>query len=151
MINARRADENDSVDIFDWRNDEITREMSYTAHSLGWEEHSEWFAASLSSNSRLLVICEVTDPSTKVAVVRFDIGNNEALISINLPPNARGKGFAKNCLKAAITFFQRLFPYVLLINAEIKTINTASKRTFEGIGFIFIKEHEGIYYYQYVV
>ena len=150
MINARCAEKSDSVDIFNWRNDPITREMSNTLHSLGWEEHCKWFASSLSSESCLLVICEVTDPPARVAVVRFDVEHEKAVISINLPPIARGKGLAKNCLKAAITLFRHLFPYVLSINAEIKDINLASKHTFEGVGFSFIKERKNFQYYQYV-
>ena len=40
MINVRRAHENDSSDVFKWRNDEVTQKMSHTKEAVEWEGHS---------------------------------------------------------------------------------------------------------------
>ncbi len=45
MPNVRKANESDSRDIFDWRNDELTRQMSHTTDLVEWDGHSAWFAA----------------------------------------------------------------------------------------------------------
>ena len=42
-ITVLRATENDSKDILNWRNDELTKKMSMTADSVSWETHSSWY------------------------------------------------------------------------------------------------------------
>jgi RimJ/RimL family protein N-acetyltransferase len=150
MPNVRAAEEKDSLDIYEWRNDELTRQMSHTTDLVEWEGHSKWFAASLKNESRLLAICEEVESTSKVAVVRFDVVNDRALISINLSPSMRGKGLAKGCLSKSIIFFKSLFPNVSYIDAKIKSFNTASKRSFEAAGFVFIKELDDVLYYEAV-
>ena len=56
MPNIRKANEGDSRDIFDWRNDELTRQMSHTTDLVEWSGHSAWFAASLIQNGYLLFV-----------------------------------------------------------------------------------------------
>ena len=48
-IKIRNAKENDTKDIFEWRNDEITREMSHSSEIIEWENHCKWFLSSLDS------------------------------------------------------------------------------------------------------
>ena len=149
MPNIRKANESDSKDIFDWRNDEFTRQMSHITDLVDWERHSSWFAASLTNANRLLVICEDEGTNEKVAIVRFDVEEERALISINLSPKMRGKRKAKGCLRDAISFFQKSFSYVRFINAEIKSINVPSQQSFMGVGFVLVKEDADVLYYEY--
>jgi RimJ/RimL family protein N-acetyltransferase len=151
MITVRAADYRDSKDIFEWRNDELTRHMSHTTDFVQWDEHSRWFAASLTNKSRLLVICEEGETNSKIGIVRFDVDNERALISINLSPDMRGKGLAKKCLSEAIEFFKTFYPNVLYIDAEIKADNRGSKRSFESVGFVLATENGDVLYYQYSV
>jgi len=151
MPNIRKANEGDSRDIFDWHNDELTRQMSHTTDLVEWSGHSAWFAASLTNTKRLLVICEDEDTDEKVAIVRFDIEDRRALISINLSPQMRGKRKAKGCLGDAISFFQRYFSDVRFIDAEIKPINIPSQQSFVGVGFVLVKQDAGVLYYEYAV
>ena len=148
---VRRADERDSRDIFDWRNDELTVEMSHTTDVVEWDGHSRWFAASLTDHNKLLVICEEEITAEKVAVVRFDVEDDRALISINLSPLMRGKGKAKACLKDAIQYFISVYPNVGSIDAEIKSVNVASQRSFEGVGFELVKREADILVFEYSV
>ena len=150
MINARLAIITDSKDIFEWRNDELTRQMSYTSDVVGWDGHSNWFAASLKNKNRFLLMCEEDSSGEKVAVIRFDIENDNALISINISPKVRGRGLAKICLSTSISFFKSKFPLVQHIFAEIKLINEASSRAFKGVGFILKEETNDIKTYEYV-
>ena len=151
MPNIRKANENDSRDIFEWRNDELTRQMSHTTDLVEWDGHSAWFAASVANTKRLLVICEDESTDEKVAIVRFDIEDERALISINLSPKMRGKGKAKGCLKDAISFFKKYFSNVRFIDAEIKTINIPSQQSFMGVGFVLVKNDADVLYYEYAI
>ncbi len=149
MPNIRKANESDSRDIFDWCNDELTRQMSHTTDLVEWDGHSAWFAASLANTKRLLVICEDEATVEKVAIVRFYIEDERALISINLSPKVRGKRKAKGCLRDAISFFQKYFSDVRFIDAEIKPINIPSQQSFMGVGFVLVKEDADVFYYEY--
>ena len=151
MPNVRKANESDSRDIFDWRNDELTRQMSHTTDLVEWDGHSAWFAAALNNTKRLLVICENEDTDEKAATVRFDIEDERALISINLSPQMRGKREAKGCLRDAIAFFQKYFSDVCFIDAEIKSINIPSQQSFVGVGFVLVKQDADVLYYEYAV
>ncbi len=151
MPNTRKANKRDSRDIFDWRNDELTRQMSHTTDLVEWEKHSTWFAASLANPQRLLVMCEDESTNEKVAIVCFDVEDERALISINLSPQIRGKRKAKKCLSDAIFLFQQYFSDVRFIDAEIKTINIPSQKSFMGVGFVHVKEDADVLYYEYAV
>ncbi len=151
MPNIRKANDDDSRDIFDWRNDELTRQMSHTSDFVDWNGHSGWFAASLANKNRLIVMGEDESTNEKVAMVRFDVEDDRALISINLSPKMRGKRKAKGCLSDAISFFQKYFSDVRFIDAEIKSINIPSQKSFMGVGFVLVKENADVLYYEYAV
>ena len=151
MPYIRKASDDDSRDIFDWRNDEITRQMSHTSDFVDWNRHNDWFAASLTNKNKLFLICEEESTNEKVAMVRFDVEGDRALISINLSPKMRRKRKAKGCLSDAISFFQKSYSDVRFIDAEIKSINIASQKSFIGEGFVLIKENAEVLYYEYAV
>lgn len=145
-IKIRSAKENDSKDIFEWRNDELTRQMSHTSEIIEWENHSRWYSNSLDSESRILLICE-DDRKEKIAIIRFDISESNAVISINLNPTQRSKGLAKSCLIESIEFFSKEYIEIKNLIAEIKEENIASQKTFLGIGFTkyTLKDNVGFY------
>ena len=151
MPYIRKANEDDSRDIFDWRNDELTRRMSHISGVTNWNEHSGWFAASLVNKNRLILICEEESTNEKIAMVRFDIEGNRALISINLSPKMRGKRKAKGCLSDAISFFKKSYSDVQFIDAEINSINIASQKSFIGAGFMLSRKEVNILCYEYVI
>ena len=96
-------------------------------------------------------MCEDESTNKKLAMVRFDVEDDRALISINLSPKMRGKRKAKGCLSDAISFFQKYFSEIRFIDAEIKSINAPSKKLFKGVGFVFVKENADVLYYEYTL
>lgn len=150
-IVVRRATETDSRVIFGWRNDETTRFMSHTTDVVEWEQHSEWYEATLKNQNRCLLMCSIITTNEQVAVARFDLDGEVAVISINVSPFMRGKGLSKVCLRAVIAYFLSIYKSVSCIEAEIKSINIASQKAFEGAGFCFQKENDGTQVYKYLV
>ena len=142
----RFATDNDSKNIFDWRNDPLTRSMSHSTKIVDWKQHAKWLANSLDSKNRVLLICEY-DISNKIAVVRFDINESRALISINLNPSYRGKSLGKESLIQSIKFFSRKYPLIKKLFAEVNEENVASKKTFLGVGFEKFKVENHVGYY----
>lgn len=133
-IKVRGARHNDSKDNFEWRNDELTRQMSHTSEIIEWEKHKKWYSNSIDSESRILLICE-DNLNNKIAIIRFDISELNAVVSINLNPTQRGKGLAKSCLIKSIEFFSKEYTEINMLIAEIKEENIASQKTFIDIGF----------------
>ncbi len=151
LIVVRRAIETDSKIIFAWRNDETTRAMSLTTDEVGWEGHSKWYEATLENQNQCLLVCSNAKTHQQVAVVRFDIDGEVAVISINLSPFMRGKGLANVCLREAVAHFSSIYKSVSCIEAEIKPINIASRKAFEGAGFRFKKKSGGMGLFEYLV
>lgn len=149
-IKIRSAKENDSKDIFEWRNDELTRQMSHTSEIIEWENHNRWYSNSLDSEGRILLICE-DNHNEKIAIIRFDISELNAVISINLNPTQRGKGIAKSCLIRSIEFFSKEYIEIENLIAEIKEDNIASQKTFFGIGFTKYNSKENVGFYKKIL
>ena len=142
----RLATDSDSKNIFEWRNDLLVRRMSHTTKIVEWEQHINWFANSLNSENRILLICEQNFVN-KIAVVRFDISESGALVSINLNPIKRGKNLAKVSLIKSIEFFSNKYASTKKLFAEVNEENIASKKTFLGVGFEKFKVENHIGYY----
>ena len=151
MIKTRKAELRDSKVIFDWRNDELTQKMSYTLGIVQWEGHSAWFASSLKNKNRLLLLCYNKKDSKKIAIVRFDVDSTRAMVSINLSPEMRGKGFSKKCLSESIKNFKNEFPQVGALDAKIKPENIASQRLFKSIGFVNVRDESDTLYFEYLI
>lgn len=151
IINTRIAETNDSRIVYEWRNDELTRKMSHSEDFIEWEAHCKWFDSSLAKPTRLLLMCEAEDHDESVAMVRFDVEDKNALVSINLSPQMRGKGLSKLCLSEAISYFSIEFAGVISLSAEIRSPNIASIKTFEGVGFVKVRDNKHILYYEYTL
>lgn len=148
MIRIRRVEKYDSLDIFNWRNDKLTRIMSHNNNIIKWNDHVKWFSASLKNKNKIILICEECHTKEKVGVVHFDFKGTKALVSINLSPKKRGKGKANVCLQKAIAYFKNNYPLINTFIAEIKSINFASQASFLKIGFIKIKQKSNIHFYE---
>ncbi len=147
-INIRIANNNDSSDIFTWRNDELSRKMSRDSNEVSWQQHETWYQQKMMDKNSLLLICEDATTEVKIGVVRFDFAddnNEEAEISINLSSMARGQGYAKICLQSAIAYMVPHYPQCQKIIADIKTDNEASKKSFEYAGFEVSSIDDGFY------
>lgn len=132
-LKVRPAELNDSHDIFQWRNDEDTRRMSFDQSVISFASHQLWFANTLANPNKKLIVAESNDQ--KVGVVRFDcLEPGYALVSINLNPLCRGKGLSAAVLVESEAL---LFQGIHQLIAEIKPENASSKKTFARAGYTF--------------
>jgi RimJ/RimL family protein N-acetyltransferase len=136
VLDFRLAAAEDSAEILAWRNDVHTRSMMLTTSVIDPETHAAWFAASLANPKRIMIIAQKRQSdggAATVAIVRFDISNGEATVAINMNPVMRGLGLAASSLLGA----ERYLPpeREIMLIAEIKSTNTASRRTFERAGY----------------
>ena len=131
-MQLQRATMDDALDVLAWRNDPESIAASKTGGAVEVKEHLDWFGRKFESPDHLILIA--VNDGRKLGMVRFDRMPGEWIISINLAPPERGKGYGATMLAIAI---QRLGDHIGAVNllAEIKADNLASLRIFEKCGF----------------
>lgn len=147
-VTVLRATANDSRDIWEWRNDEITKQMFITTDSVTWEAHTGWYEKSLTNPNRYLYIGYLNDKE-KIGMCRFDVESttHTAEVSINLNPLFRNKKLSTKMLAEAIKTFTGETNVAL--TATIKKINTSSIKCFTSIDFVFERDDTDYNYYSY--
>ena len=141
-----KASNNDSLDIFQWRNDPLTRRNSINTNPVSLKDHNQWFNEVLNSkNTELLIGIE---NSMKVGVCRFSLNNlsNSVEVSINLNPLMRGKRISKKLLEESINYY--LKTNKVMLTATIRIDNIPSIKIFEELNFIKIKSTDSFNYYE---
>ncbi len=136
-ITLRPATIADGQQLFDWRNDPHTRAMSGETGALDFSAHKTWLAAALKNPARRILIGEIENRA--IGMLRFDRDGDGEVVSINLAPEARGKGLSAALLRAGMAQGAQT-PLLAFIRAE----NTASLRLFVGAGFTKDGQSDGL-------
>ncbi len=143
-MKIRDAEIDDSFDLFEWRNDQSSRDMSITNKKITREEHEVWYQNSLKNPLRKLYIG--LDLNEKIGICRFDYNelDNCSEVSINLNPKMRGKNLAYQFLFGSIKKY--ILDRPCKLKAIIKKENKASLKIFERCNFIYVVEDDNFYY-----
>jgi UDP-2,4-diacetamido-2,4,6-trideoxy-beta-L-altropyranose hydrolase len=132
-IKIRAATADDARNLFAWRNDPGVREVSRSRGLIEWSTHKAWLAEVLSSPDRHLLIGE--HQGSPVGVVRFDVKDEDADISIYLVPGTQPFGRGRSLLRCAERWLAANRPAVGRIRAEVMAGNERSKGLFLGAGY----------------
>jgi RimJ/RimL family protein N-acetyltransferase len=139
-MKLRRATVDDASDVLAWRNDPESIAASKTPKPVDRADHLQWFQRAIGDPNRLILVGE--EDSQKIGMVRFDHRPDHWLVSINLAPSARGKGYGRKALSGAIDALRAEVGQCRIV-AEVKSDNTPSLRLFEALGFVRQGEQEG--------
>lgn len=134
-IHIRKANAEDSLLFFVWKNDPVTLANSFQSEEVPLEQHIGWFSRALEKSELLLLVGE-TKNGTPMGQVRFDRNENRAVVGVTVAPEFRGQKLSVPLLQAACDYFFRLYPQHK-IDAYIKTENTASRKAFTAAGFVY--------------
>jgi UDP-2,4-diacetamido-2,4,6-trideoxy-beta-L-altropyranose hydrolase len=130
----RLASDSDCRTVWEWANDPVTRSASFSSDFIPWENHVKWFKAKLLDINCLFYIVEDIS-SSLIGQVRYEIEEKQAVVSIGLASESRGKGYASPILcKSSQKLFENTA--VEIIHAYIKPNNTPSLRAFAKANFI---------------
>lgn len=140
MVNLREASPNDKDRILEWRNDSVSLANSLNDKPVSTPTHNIWFEKTLADADKFIFLGYDADPDTPFGMVRFDVNphHNQADVSINLAPEARGRGLGKLLLSAGIKKF--LSHRTCILSAKIKPENKASIACFKSNDFIVYDE-----------
>ena len=133
----RPATMDDALSVLEWRNDETTRNNSFTKAIISKEDHLNWFKRKIEDGNCLMFILE--DDGRAVGNVRLDITDDIGEISYMIAPDERGKGLGKKALEllrdtkevSSMVDSQKLRSLVGFVNEG----NIASAKCFEDNGY----------------
>jgi RimJ/RimL family protein N-acetyltransferase len=140
-LRLRSAREGDCRLLFEWADDTAARSASFYSGPISWEGHTRWFADRLQDPQSAIYIGESLDgkvgkkgAENPVGVVRFQINDDSAVLSVNVAPELRGQGWGRELILFSTRALVRSRS-VRRIDAFVKPDNRASVRLFEASGF----------------
>jgi UDP-2,4-diacetamido-2,4,6-trideoxy-beta-L-altropyranose hydrolase len=149
-ITMRRAYATDCHLTWEWANDPVVRQASFSSSEISWQEHTDWFTRKLRDPGALFLIFEDESGSPMGSVRVCPTTHSDAEISVTLASQCRGGGLASYLLEKAA---QRAFEHMKLqrVHAFIKPENRASSKSFENAGFFLmgttrVKGDEALHY-----
>jgi RimJ/RimL family protein N-acetyltransferase len=150
-IFLRRVTPSDREALFHWRNHPSVRQHSIHSDEIPWEVHCQWFEQILGHPQRLLLVGETEDDP--VGVLRYDLNDGAALISVYLVPERMGQGFGALLLMAGSEWLRGHYPSIQQVVAEILPDNAASIKAFEKAGYqkALLQPKQGILTYEYTL
>jgi len=139
-IDIRIAKQDDSERLLVWRNHPAIREVSRNADVINSDEHYRWFNALLNDPNKVLLIGQLH--GVPVGVIRFDIHDDQAEISIYLVPDAKGSCRGRDLLQSAEMWFAQNYKGVNMLHAHVLGANERSHQLFLAVGY----DVESIFY-----
>jgi L-amino acid N-acyltransferase YncA len=144
----RPATADDSREIWQWRNDPLSRCMSKNTETISLEGHMQWVRAAL-ANPAITMYIGISPQGEKVGICWFNIYADKptAAISLNLNPEMRGRHLSKSLLSRSVDMFYK--KNVQTILALIKKENLYSIACFTKCGFILTEEKGDYFHYTF--
>lgn len=140
QVSIRRAIESDLKLTYEWANDKLTRENSFSPEPIPFETHKNWWKLKIDDENSIYLIAEVK--GQPAGIIRFDKNrdNDNYTIGVNIASSYRGLGLSQEFLRKACSRFFDVRD--ASIEAYIKQENVPSIRSFEKVGFQLVKETE---------
>ena len=137
-ITLRNAKLDDSVMMYVWRNHESTRRTAFNHEPFTEQQHKTWLKDVLKDSNRHLFVVE--NNNTAVGVLRFDVEDNAAEISIYLDPEKTRRGIGTQAIQIGCQWLKENCANVKKIRAEILKDNVVSQKVFAKMGFDLVYE-----------
>src|SRR4051794_2784713 len=98
-MSLRPANADDVEVLFIWANDPVTRAQSFSSDPIPWEGHVAWFSRVLADPDRVIWLLE--DRGVPVGSIRFDAEGERAVVSVQISPEHRKRGFGHRLVSEA--------------------------------------------------
>lgn len=135
-LHVRFASQSDEHLLLDWANDNEVRQQSFSMSRIDEKTHRKWLMQRLHSKERCVFFIVETSFGLPIAPVRFEKqeGNHWEL-HYSIEPCLRRCGIGHSILKIALEAFLNAISGEITISARVKSVNLASRRIFEKLGF----------------
>lgn len=135
IVKVEKTEENAKL-IHEWRNDEVTRKMSFNTNIIEYSDFVDTFNNKYFSNDIPPLFIMLND--IKIGFVGCVKRDDKYIIGINLSPQYRNKGYGTIGLMKSLMFIKDNYKFPFKIIAEIKDFNLNSIKMFEKCNFKFI-------------
>jgi RimJ/RimL family protein N-acetyltransferase len=129
----RYVRESDCKFVFELSNSPEVRAISFSKEPIPWETHMKWFPSILKDKNSVFFIAENCD-GNPVGQIRFKKDSREAVASVSLIKDIRGKGYGSRIIDHGVDALFRSSD-IHLVHAYVKTENPASVKSFTKAGF----------------
>jgi UDP-2,4-diacetamido-2,4,6-trideoxy-beta-L-altropyranose hydrolase len=132
-VQLRHATIDDATKVWPWRNHPETRRYFIRSTPVPLAEHHDWWDKILACKTSIILLgsrCKVD-----IGVLRFDLQNTMAVVSIYLDPAFHGLGLGTALLRAGENWLHVTHPSIQKCEATILLGNVASQRTFYSAGY----------------
>jgi len=133
VIHLRPAEEGDCRFVWEWANENVLRERSFSQDPIPWERHQQWFRSKVHDPDSLFYIA-LDAELRPIGQARFDLDGNEAVISVGIDAPSRGRGYGTALIELASKTALRT-RNLTVIHAYVKRHNGESVRAFRKAGF----------------
>ncbi len=133
-LRLRVLGEADCQLLWEWANDPEVRALSFSSEPIPQWQHVQWFKTKL-SDPNCLIYLAIDRDDIPIGQIRYEIENNEAVVSVSIDRQFRNRGYGSTLIQLAS---QQAFHIANLarIHAYIKPVNQASIRAFVKANFI---------------
>ena len=136
-VDVRTPTLDDAYPIYKWRNDKRIREISLNKEKISFEKHLQWFKVAITKNDCIILLAEVE--SNPIGVIRFDLHNTSAEISIFINPDYIGQGFGRVIYLQAESYLKAnrsgSNTEIKQIKARVLADNIRSESFFSDLGY----------------
>ena len=130
VLNLQAATDEDSQFIWQVNNAPATRAQSINSAPIPWGSHQAWFTSKLKDpNCRMWV---ALTHGEQVGVIRFQLTEREALVSVALADAQQGRGLGRRLIAEATAL---VFAEIPVAVAMIRPDNVGSIKAFEAAGY----------------
>jgi RimJ/RimL family protein N-acetyltransferase len=133
----READIRDMDKAYHWTNHRAIRAFSFSKDPVSWETHVNWFSRKIGDPKCFYYMGELSNET--IGSVRFDIDNDDAVISYLVDPRFHSLGYGLPLLVRGLKTLSR---DVLLRRLNVRNVvgyvmpdNHSSVKTFVNLGF----------------
>lgn len=136
-ISLRQCELKDVDLVFDWINDPIVREQSFSPNSISYTDHVKWFNKQLETSPYFYFIAE--SGGQAIGQIRLSNHDDVFLISYLIAKEYRGKGFGTKILTEVENELKKDRDNLKLAG-EVKKDNIASQKAFVSAGYECVEE-----------
>lgn len=132
-VTVRPAAATDAEALFRWANDADTRAQSWTQEPIAWDTHVRWLESRL-QDPRCWLLVGLDSGGQAIGTVRFELEERRAVVSVNVSPEARGRGFGSSLLRVASDALVER--HQMPVDAYVKAENQPSLQAFLSAGYV---------------
>jgi RimJ/RimL family protein N-acetyltransferase len=133
-VGLRLATHADARLLWEWANDPVTRQASFSTSSIPWDDHLSWLRARLASPTSLMMV-GVDDAGGPIGQIRFEQSGAVAEVHVSVAPARRGQGYGATLVRIGAARAFAHWGDVREVVGLIKVDNTLSARAFRAAGF----------------